>query len=91
MSRNTKRYVVRGIYSWQEHIRKIYINIMFKYQTYARNIPTKRETVMDSPTVEMARLLVEVGVMDMMDKGKAVTLEGVERVEVNNNFARNKL
>jgi hypothetical protein len=66
--------VVRGINSWQEHIKKIYIKIMFKYQTYARSMPTKKETVMDSPTVEMARVLVEVGAMEMMDTRKAVTL-----------------
>ena len=74
VSRHIKRYVVRGIYSWQEQIKKIYIILLFKYQTYAKSMPTKKERLMDSPTVEMARLLVEVGVVEMMDRKETVTL-----------------
>jgi hypothetical protein len=37
-------------------------------------MPTRKEGLMDSPTVEIAMLLVEVGAVEMMDRKETVTL-----------------
>ena len=44
-------------------------------------MPTRKESMMDSPPVEMALMLVVVGVVEKMDRKETVTLYGVEEVE----------
>ena len=44
-------------------------------------MPTRKESMMDSPPVEMAMMLVVVGVVVEMDRKETVTMYGVEVTE----------